>query len=167
MNKTITNTLGGITMFITAQKRRLHPQVLKNHPFALPVATFLVLFFVSIIVFIGLNARGMGARDSRIVQVSVNGEHQILPTRADTVEKLLARMDIEINEEDIVEPEIKSAIDADNFQINVYKARPVNIVDNGNKVTTVTAEPTPERIAREIGRPVHPEDRVEKQTKVI
>jgi resuscitation-promoting factor RpfB len=167
MKKNTTKTPGGISYYVASYKRWLHPDVLKGHPFVIPVVTFMALFFVSIIAFVGLNATSIRATDARIVQVSVNGEHQILPTRAPTVKKLLARMNIEVNPEDIVEPGIDEQISEDNFHINVYKARPVSIIDGGKKITKITAEPTPERIAKEAGMPVHPEDRIEKQTKVV
>jgi uncharacterized protein YabE (DUF348 family) len=135
-----------------------------SHPFVIPVTTFLLLFFFTLAVFVNLNGHTVGASDSRVVHLSINGQQQVVPTRAATVGDLLQRLDIQLNEKDVVEPAAETLITEDDFHVNVYRARPVTIVDQGRKITTMSAAPTPRQVAENAGVKVYPEDKVEKQT---
>jgi uncharacterized protein YabE (DUF348 family) len=138
---------------------------LRNHPFIVPVITFLVLFFISLVAFINFSGTTIGASDSRVVHVSMNGTTQVVPTRAATVGELLNRMDIHLTPKDIVEPSADTQILEDDFRINVYKARPVTVIDGNHKVTTLSAAPTPEAVAASAGIEVHREDNVKSEPK--
>src|SRR5688500_5591876 len=96
-----------------ARKRRFHG--LRNHPFIIPVMTFLVLFFVSLVGYIGLNGRTVGATDTMIVNLNIDGEEQTIPTRAQNVQELLERVGLSLGEKDIVEPAIDTPIEQDGF----------------------------------------------------
>lgn len=137
---------------------------LHNHPFVIPVTTFMLLFFFTLAVFVSLNGSTVGASDSRVVHISINGQQQVVPTRAATVGDLLQRLDIHLNQKDVVEPAADTPITEDDFHVNVYRARPVTIVDQGRKITTMSAAPTPREVAQNAGVKVYPEDKVEKQT---
>jgi uncharacterized protein YabE (DUF348 family) len=144
------------------KKRLLHP--LSGHPFVVPVVTFMVLFFVSIAGFIVFGGGAtIGPRDSRVVNVYVDEQKQTLPTRAKTVEDLLKRMDIAINDGDVVEPALDAPIVEDNFNVNIYRARPVMIVDGDRQVVINSADQSPRITARKAGIVVYPEDNVSPQ----
>jgi len=133
-----------------------------NHPYAIPVTTFLVLFFVSIASFIGLNARTDPPSDSHIIEFSVEGERRSIPTRAKTVGEFLRKVDVKLGQNDIVEPNAETKIDDEKFHINVYRARPVTIVDDGReRKFAYSAATTPRSVAKQAGIKVYPEDRVE------
>ncbi len=135
---------------------------LKGHPFVIPVITFLALFFLSIVLVIGTGGTTVGADDTRIVHVSVNGETQTVPTRAPTVGELLTRLEIELYENDIVEPAPETPIYDDDFTVNVYRARPVSVIDeDGTKITVLSAHREPRVIAETAGLKLYNEDRVE------
>jgi uncharacterized protein YabE (DUF348 family) len=80
---------------------------------------------------------------------------------------LAERLKIDLQEKDIVEPELNTEITEDNFSVNIYKARPVAVIDNGRRVTTVTAAPTPRAVAEAAGIKVYPEDNVEKEADIV
>lgn len=147
----------------TKKKRLLR---FKNHPFIVPIATFLLLFVVSSVGLVLLNSQTIGASDSRVVELSVDGKQRTLPTRAPTVEELLKRLNITVNEGDIVEPNIKTPILEDNFRVNVYRARPVTIVDQGHKETILSAHQQPRLIAEQAGVTLYPEDGINTDTAV-
>src|SRR5689334_7341706 len=75
-----------------------------NHPFVIPVVTFLVLFFVVQILFINAGGTTVGATDTRVVKLTVDNKTQVIPTRAQTVGDLLKRLDITLQKDDIVSP---------------------------------------------------------------
>lgn len=127
----------------------------------LPVALFLLLFFLSIIFFISSGGTTHGASDVRVVTLSVDGEKQVVPTRARTVGELLERLGIELRETDVIEPSVEAELEND-FRINLYTSRSVLIVDEGERIFFETAEPEPLDIVKAAGIDVHDEDIVEK-----
>lgn len=133
---------------------------LRNHPFVVPVVTFLTLFFITMVAVINFGGTTVGASDSHVVHVYVDGQQQIVPTRAATVGDLLHRLDITTHTGDIVEPPADTPIQADNFTVNIYRARPVTVVDGTHKITLDTAAQAPRAIAKQAGLTLQPEDSV-------
>lgn len=143
------------------QSRRHRILNLHKHPLVVPVVTFLVLFVVSMIAFVSFNATTVGPSDSRVVTVYADGQEQTLPTRAKTVGDLLKRLDIKLNDGDVVEPGLDTEIIDDNYSVNVYRARPVTVIDGDKKVTINTATQSPREVAKEVGVALFPEDGIE------
>ncbi len=135
----------------------------KKHPFAVPVATFLALFFLSVIGLIGLGGSTIGANDAHVIIATHDGKTQTIPTRAATVGEFLNRAAIEIHEGDRVEPALETPIIDDNFRVNVYRARPVIVIDGGRKIQALSAATTPRSTAEQVGVKVYPEDGIKSQ----
>ncbi len=137
----------------------LHP--LQHHPFVVPVVTLVVLALVTSVFFVGFDPKLDPPTDSKIVEFSMAGERRTIPTRAQTVEEFLKNIDIELGEHDIVEPAADSKIYNDKFHINVYRARPVTIVEeSGQRKFAYSAAVTPRSVAKQAGVTVYPEDRI-------
>lgn len=134
---------------------------LRDHPYIVPVTTFLVIFFVCLVAFIGLSGGSPVPSDARVVEFYMEGEKQSLPTRARTVGEFLERINVTLGENDIVEPTKNTPIDDEKFHINVYRARPVTIIDGGNRTFAYSAAVTPRSVAQQAGIMVYPEDKVE------
>jgi uncharacterized protein YabE (DUF348 family) len=82
----------------------------------------------------------------------------ILPA---TVGDLLGKLpSLKLIDQDVVEPDKDTPIVEDNFRINVYRARPVTIIDSGLKTVTLTAQKSPRVVAQTAGINVYPEDTV-------
>jgi resuscitation-promoting factor RpfB len=143
-----------------ARMQKKRARKIKGHPFVVPVITFLFLFFVSMVAFIGLSAQTIGAGDSHVVQFSIDGEKQILPTRATTVAKLLKRLEIKVGKHDVIEPQLKTPIIEDNFEVNLYRAKPVIVVEGKREVSLLAAITSPKNVAAKAGFKLYPEDRV-------
>lgn len=142
-------------------KRSKQPKPLRHHPFVLPVVVFMLLFFIGMVGFIGAGGTTVGADDIQTVRLSIDGEETTLPTRAKSVGELLQRLEITLAAEDTVEPSLETPIEEDNFVVQVYKARPVLVVDGDVREVTYTADPTPDGVARAAGLEIHPEDKVQ------
>jgi uncharacterized protein YabE (DUF348 family) len=160
--KQMINPLSRIKVFKT---RYIHGKNLKwlkikNHPFLVPVATFLVLFVVSLVAIVGFSSRTIKSNNARVVIVSYDKKQQIVPTTANTVGELLTRLEVQISEGDIVEPDQNTPIVEDNFRVNVYRARPVTIVDEGRSKLAFSAATTPRSIAAQAGVEVFAEDKI-------
>lgn len=143
------------------RKYKVHKKRIKKygkHPFVVPVITFLVLFFVTIAAVISLGGSTVGAGDTRVVSVFVDGKEQTLPTRAPTVKELLERLNITLSPNDVVEPALDTQIIEDDFIVNVYRARQVTISEGPKKVTVATTQTDLKKIAEQAGFELHPED---------
>lgn len=142
------------------QKKRIkfHFHGIKHHPLIIPVVTFLFLFFLSSVGMVLLNSQTVAPSDSHSVTVLVDDQSQTIPTRAKTVKDLLSRMDITVNDQDIVEPAVDTKILEDSFKVRVLRARPVTIVDNGRKITVLSAHQQPRTVVEKAGITMYPED---------
>lgn len=143
---------------IEHHKKRLFR--LRNHPFVLPVLTLLVLTFVTLVAVVNFGASTVGPADTRVVHLFVDGEEQTLPTRAKSVDDLLQRVDIKLSKGDVVEPKGKTQILEDGFTVNVYRARPVTVIDGRKRISKLSAKQSPEAIAKDAGVTLYPEDHV-------
>lgn len=147
---------------IPAEFKELSKQKVHKHPFMVPVITFFVLIVGSIILFLYAGGQTVEGDDVKRVQVSEDGHVRIIPTSAKTVGEVLSRLNIVLTKDDVVEPGVNSPIFEDDFSINVYKAKPVTVIDeSGKKVIAKIAESTPSGIAKKAGFKIFPEDNVE------
>ena len=98
------------------------------------------------------------ASDSRTVRVYVDGQEQVVSTQASTVGEVLDRMDVKTSEDDFIEPPADTNIDQSGFHVNVFRARPVLVVDGSNEYRVYTAHQSPKLIAEAAGLTVYDED---------
>lgn len=133
----------------------------KRHPFAIPVVTFLFLFFMSLVGFVSVSGQDLEPSDSQVVRLSVNGTERVVTTRADTVADLMKRLEVPLREEDYVSPAPDTPITNDNFVVTVRHARQIAIIENGEHRVVLSAKPSPREVAQEAGIKTFPEDKVE------
>lgn len=137
-------------------------RILSRHPFAVPVITGLSLIFVTLIL-LGLfhNSKVIQVTpDSKIVIITHDGVKQIVPSDDKDVGDLLKRLDITISAGDVVQPNLTTPINQDDFRINIFRALPVAIDENGNVKYTYSAATTPRAIADQAGVQVYAADYV-------
>lgn len=142
-------------------KRRV--QLIKQfsrHPVAVPIFTFTFLLAVSGLGFLLLVDRDAPVRDTRVVIISHDGEKQTVPSLEQSVGSLLRKLDIQLGQGDRVEPALHTQIRQDDFRINIYRAVPVRVVDDGVSTYTFSAATTPRAIARQTGAQLFAEDRI-------
>lgn len=129
-----------------------------KHPLVLPLVTMLVLFGVGTAVFILSGGQQVTASDSHLVIFSHDKKQETLPTRAKTVGEFLERIGVPLHDGDVVEPSKDTEILEEKFRINIYRARPVTVVDNGKKTFAYSAATTARSVATQAGVTVYPED---------
>ena len=134
-----------------------------RHPLILPVVVFMILFFFGLVLYVSLGGQTVGASDKRIVQVYYDNKDQTVPTRAKTVGDLLQRLNIPVGTKDVVEPAIDTAIVEDNFKVNVYRARPVTILDGLQKTHVLSAAASGRTVAAQAGVKTYAEDIVSRE----
>lgn len=134
-----------------------------KHPaFFVPMITFAGLFLVAVGAFFVLRQTDatptLSTSNSRVVILNVDKSERIVPSRAKTVGELLQKLDVQLNEGDVVEPAADTEIVSDNFRVNVYRALPVTVIDGGSEIRALSAAATPRSIAKQAGLTAYPED---------
>lgn len=77
---------------------------------------------------------------------------------AKTLGEALAAQSITLDERDTTEPSIDEELIAPEYQVNIYRARPVFVVDGAVRVKTMSAHQTAQHIAEDAGIVVYDED---------
>jgi resuscitation-promoting factor RpfB len=131
------------------------------HRAVIPLVTFCLLLMVSVggYLFFTHDNR-VATTDSLVVIISHDKVEQTVPTRQTTVGELLHKLNIPLKEGDIVEPDASTEIKQDDFRINVYRAVPIEVVDNGHRTFTFSAATTPRSIAKQSGATLYAEDKL-------
>ena len=133
---------------------------LKLRPYLLPI--FGVLLGFAVIGGVILTNRSSLQRpsSSHVVFLFDNGHKETLDTKATTVAELVSKLPLHLQTEDVIEPAPATQIVQDNFRVNIYRARPVTVIDGGTKTVVVTAQKSPRVVAQAAGLTVYPEDYV-------
>lgn len=147
--------------------QRLIHHPLRSHPFVVPAATFVVLSFMAMTLFVVGNASTLGPSDTKLVFLRVDDKEQTVPTRAKNIKELLEKLSITVGEQDIIEPALDTEIIDGQTSVTLYKARPITIIDGEQEVTAVAAGPTPREAVVRAGIEIYPEDRLEAFTESI
>ena len=144
----------------TKHVQRLHR--VARHPFAIPFITIFGLLIVTAGLFVLLN-RSPQTISPNVVLINDDKQQQIVSSKEPTVGALLSKLQIKVNEGDVVEPALTTAIKQDDFRINIYRAVPVAIMDSGQRNFAFSAATTPRSVARLAGLKIYPEDTVTTQ----
>lgn len=97
-------------------------------------------------------------QDTKLVIITHDHAQESIPTHEKTVGGLLSKLGLLLNQGDVVEPAVTTAIDQDQFRINIYRAVPVEIIDGNSQSFTFSAATTPRAIVSQAGYKVYPED---------
>jgi len=98
------------------------------------------------------------ANGERLIMIHDRDREVGLITKADTLREVFNEADIQLDKNDRVEPGLDEALVANSYQVNVYRARPVVIVDGQVKQLVMSAYQTPKQIAKHAGINLRDED---------
>ncbi len=98
------------------------------------------------------------ATNERIVTIHHDGQEQIVATNAQTVGEVLERAHLSLEAHDIVEPNQETHLIAANYSVNVYRARPVTIVEGANRHRIMTPHTSAKKIVEAAGLEAYDED---------
>lgn len=96
---------------------------------------------------------------SRLITLFDRGSEQSFITTADTVKGALDEAGIEIDARDRVEPSLDEQLVASEYSVNVYRARPLVVIDGATRQRVMTAAQSPDQIAKDAGITLYPEDK--------
>lgn len=121
-----------------------------------------VLFVVIGLLFAGhVSASARGNDDQgHLLTFYDRGQKRVILTHSQTVHDALATAKIAITDHDIVEPALGTKLVADSYTVNIYRARPVIVVDGAKRQKVMTAAQTAKGIIETTGGQLRAEDRV-------
>ena len=97
----------------------------------------------------------------KLVTIYDRGAEKTIVTKARTIREALKLAKFSIDErQDVVEPSLDSEMVAEKYNINIFRARPITIVDGNKRLKVTTAEQTPALIAKAAGIEVFEEDKI-------
>ncbi len=121
----------------------------------------LSLLFILTLVSQATADNGMANQKSHMISIYDRGEVQAIVSRAETVRGALEQAGIVLSDLDIVEPALNEKLVSTQYNINVYRAQPVIVVDGNTEVKTLTAEQSPAAIAKSADMTLYPEDKTQ------
>ena len=96
----------------------------------------------------------------KLVTIYDRSAEKTIVTKARTIREALKLAKFSIDErQDVVEPSLDSEMVAEKYNINIFRARPITIVDGNKRLKVTTAEQTPALIAKAAGIEVFEEDK--------
>ncbi|MFZ2545117.1 MAG: ubiquitin-like domain-containing protein [Candidatus Saccharimonadales bacterium] len=99
------------------------------------------------------------SRNGRLITIHDRGGEKVILTHAQTVRDALYDAHIPIVKEDHVEPNLDEQLVATDYTVNIYRARPVIVVDGMLREKIMTAAQTTSAIASEANIELHDEDK--------
>lgn len=94
----------------------------------------------------------------RLITIYDRGEEKLLLSNGETIGDALKEADITLDDKDLVEPSVDEKMVATEYKVNIYRARPVTVVDGATRLKVLTAYQTSEQIINDIGMSLHSED---------
>ncbi len=132
---------------------------IKQRPYIVPILGLVLGFVIVGAALLGGNGRTLRPSDAHVVYLFDGKDRQVIDTKAKTVGDMINKLPLHLIPQDVIEPSLDTLIPEDNFRVNVYRARPVTVVDNGNKIVTLTAQKSPRVVAGNAGLSLQAEDR--------
>jgi uncharacterized protein YabE (DUF348 family) len=104
------------------------------------------------------HAAGAANQSGRLITIHDRGQQTVLLSDADTVKGALEDGGVTLDAQDAVEPGLDQKLVASEYQINIYRARPVTIIDGALRQRVVTPYQTTAQIVADGGITLYPED---------
>lgn len=94
----------------------------------------------------------------RLVTIYDRGQEQTIVTKATTVRDVLREAKVQVSDIDITEPAVETEISGRQYNVNVYRARPVVVEDGATRARVMTAAQGPVQIAKAADVTLYAED---------
>jgi uncharacterized protein YabE (DUF348 family) len=98
--------------------------------------------------------------NNRLITLYDQGQEKSFLTRATTLDKALDGAHIRVDPSDLVEPALDSQLVASSYEVNIYRARPVTIVDGSTRKRVLSPYQTAKQIVEHAGIVLHDEDKM-------
>lgn len=130
-------------------------------PLTLLGATLVIvvsLFGFSVLTQTAQAASSKPALGKRLLMIHDGSTQQGILTAATTVRDALTSANVPLDPHDVTEPSLDEPLADSQYDVNIYRARPVAIIDGATRIRVITAARTPQLIARDAGIVLRDED---------
>lgn len=103
--------------------------------------------------------RSAADKGQRLITIHDNGRDHAILSSAKTLRQAFVQAGVPFGEHDLVEPNLDAELVAPSYEVNIYRARPVTVVDGMVRQKIITPYRTPKQIAAKAGVPLRDEDR--------
>lgn len=134
-----------------------------------PTRFYGVLITLASVFLVGCGAIGLAARANADSLQPLPGQHLItlhdagqdkgILTEAPTLRQALQEAHVSVDPNDIIEPGLDETLVAKSYDVNIYRARPVTVVDGAVRQKVMSPYQTAKQIAAHAGIVLHDEDR--------
>lgn len=125
---------------------------------AIIAALFLLITIIAIVVVRQASATSGQEQTGRLVTIHDRGTDTVVLSDGATVGDALKQAGIQLDSNDAVEPEVTEKLVASEYNVNIYRARAVVIIDGATVRKVITPYQTAEQIARSAGIILYAED---------
>ena len=120
---------------------------------------FVSIFVLVIISILGLSYTVLAKTpDGRLITLYDRGLTRVFLTNEKTLGAALKDQHIELDARDTVEPSVNEELIASNYHVNIYRVRPVVVVDGATRIKTLSPYQTVDQIAKSVGVTIYNED---------
>ncbi|MFZ1301334.1 MAG: ubiquitin-like domain-containing protein [Candidatus Microsaccharimonas sp.] len=118
----------------------------------------LTLLAIVFAIFTGSGNAHAEDESKRLITVYDRGVQSAFLTSEKTIGAALTKNGIELDPRDTVEPSRDEELVAPDYRVNIYRARPVVVIDGSTRVKIMTPYQVADRIAQDAGITLYPED---------
>lgn len=134
-----------------------------HHLVALRVACIAVVLLAAVIGLthsVGAASNKPVPRGQHVITIYDQGEKRVVLTKSHTVGDTLKQANVALSDHDKVEPALDTEYVAQQYTVNIYRARPVMIIDGMKREQVLSPYSSPRDIALHAGLTLHDEDKL-------
>lgn len=120
-------------------------------------STITLILVIAFVVVFGSTTHAQD-KERHLMTVYDRGVTRVFLSDKPTIKQALEAENIELDARDTVEPSADQELIAASYKVNIYRARPVVVVDAGVRIKTVSPYQTAEQIAKDVGITIYDED---------
>jgi resuscitation-promoting factor RpfB len=94
----------------------------------------------------------------RLITLHDRGQDRVILSSATTLRQAFKEAGVQIDPNDMVEPSLDETLVASHYDVNVYRARPITVIDGTLKTKILSAYQTPEQIVKHADIELQDED---------
>jgi len=130
--------------------------------------TYISVSILAVVLFVFggfiLNQQANASNQSgRLITIHDRGQEKLILSEAKTIAEAIADAGITLDSKDAVEPALTEKLVASEYNVNIYRARPVIVVDGAMRQKVITPYQTSAQIVKDAGINLYPEDQMKLQ----
>ena len=124
------------------------------------VVAVIFLVLMAVVAISGVTHAGdnKDSQNGRLITIHDRGTEKAIMTQSVTIGDALKEAEIPIDSKDLVEPAVSEKLIASSYEVNIYRARPILVIDGNIRQKIITPYQTAQQITTSAGIVLYPED---------